>query len=131
MGDVLWMARELRRRGVGVVLCEYRGYGLSAASVASGPSEAGLYQDAEAILGALAAQGIRSDQIALFAVESRRGVEQEKLGRTKNSYKANEQPCSPTHARESPHAAWTQTQCLWRHAACNGLHRPFIGVRIS
>ena len=27
MGDVLWMAREFLRRGVGVVLSEYRGYG--------------------------------------------------------------------------------------------------------
>src|SRR6187399_704725 len=64
MGDVLWMAREFGQRGLGVVLAEYRGYGLSADSTPWPPSEAGLYEDAEAVLAALASRGIGSDHIA-------------------------------------------------------------------
>lgn len=78
MGDVLWMARELRRRGLGVVLCEYRGYGLS---VGSAPSEAGLYEDAEAVLAALADKGIGPDRIALFGESLGTGVAVEMAAR--------------------------------------------------
>jgi fermentation-respiration switch protein FrsA (DUF1100 family) len=80
MGDVLWMAREFQRRGVGVVLSEYRGYGLSARS-ASAPSEAGLYEDAEAVLAALAAKGIGPDRIALFGESLGTGVAVEMAAR--------------------------------------------------
>jgi uncharacterized protein len=73
MGDVLWMAREFVERGLGVVLVEYRGYGLSMAA-GSVPSEAGLYEDAEAVLAALAAQGVGSERIALFGESLGTGV---------------------------------------------------------
>jgi pimeloyl-ACP methyl ester carboxylesterase len=63
MGDDLWMARELARRHFGVVLCEYRGYGLSAGLA---PGEAGLYEDAETVLSALAARGIGPERVVLF-----------------------------------------------------------------
>jgi pimeloyl-ACP methyl ester carboxylesterase len=79
MGDVFWMARELRRRGLGVVVCEYRGYGLSAG--ASGPSEAGLYHDAEAVLAWLAAEGVRFERIALFGESLGTGVAVEMAAR--------------------------------------------------
>jgi fermentation-respiration switch protein FrsA (DUF1100 family) len=78
MGDALWMAREFRRRGIGVVLCEYRGYGLSAGST---PSEAGLYDDAEAILVGLAAGGVRRERIALFGESLGTGVAVEMAAR--------------------------------------------------
>ncbi len=78
MGDVLWMAREFRRRGLGVVLCEYRGYGLS---VGSTPSEAGLYADADAILAWLRAEGIGSERIALFGESLGTGVAVEMAAR--------------------------------------------------
>lgn len=71
MGDVLWMAREFFSRGVGVVLAEYRGYGLSSGPA---PSEAGLYEDGEAILAKLAAQGIGPERIALFGESLGTGV---------------------------------------------------------
>ncbi len=79
MGDVLWMARAFLRRGVGAVLSEYRGYGLSAASAA--PSEGGLYEDAEAVLAVLAGQGIGSERIALFGESLGTGVAVEMAAR--------------------------------------------------
>lgn len=81
MGDVFWMAREFVRRGIGVVLAEYRGYGLSARSTTAAPSEAGLYEDAEAVLAALAARGISSDQIVLFGASLGTGVAVEMAAR--------------------------------------------------
>jgi pimeloyl-ACP methyl ester carboxylesterase len=81
MGDVLWMAREFMRRGVGVVLAEYRGYGLSARAGAPVPSEAGLYEDAEAILDALATKGIGPERIALFGESLGTGVAVEMAAR--------------------------------------------------
>ncbi len=74
MGGVLWMAREFVNRGVGVVLAEYRGYGLSAGSAAPAPSEAGLYADAEAIFAELSLQGIGPERIALFGESLGTGV---------------------------------------------------------
>jgi uncharacterized protein len=81
MGDVLWMAREFSQRGLGVVLAEYRGYGLSADSTQSSPSEAGLYDDAEAVLAALASEGIESKRIALFGESLGTGVAVEMAAR--------------------------------------------------
>lgn len=82
MGDVLWMARELVQRGVGVVLAEYRGYGLSAGSA---PSEEGLYDDAEAVLSALAAQGIGPARTALLGESLGTGVAVEMAARGRGS----------------------------------------------
>lgn len=78
MGDVFWMAREFRRRGLGVILCEYRGYGLS---VGSAPSEAGLYDDAEAVFAGLSAHGIGPERVALFGESLGTGVAVEMAAR--------------------------------------------------
>lgn len=78
MGDVLWMGREFVRRGLGVVICEYRGYGLSAGTA---PSEEGLYRDAEAVLDALAARGVGPDRVALFGESLGTGVAAEMAAR--------------------------------------------------
>ena len=79
MGDELWMAHEFLRRGLGVVLAEYRGYGLSSGSAA--PSEPGLYEDAEAVLALLAGQGIASERIALLGESLGTGVAAEMAAR--------------------------------------------------
>jgi uncharacterized protein len=71
MGDVLWMARELRQRGLGVVIAEYRGYGLSAGPR---PTERGLYEDAEAVLTALRREGIGPERVVLFGESLGTGV---------------------------------------------------------
>jgi pimeloyl-ACP methyl ester carboxylesterase len=78
MGDVLWMGREFVRRGLGVVLCEYRGYGLSSGP---SPSEEGLYHDAEAVLADLAARGVGPDRVALFGESLGTGVAAEMAAR--------------------------------------------------
>jgi len=82
MGDVQWMARELLQRSLGVVLVEYRGYGLSAGIA---PSEEGLYADAEAVLAALTADGIGPERIALLGESLGTGVAVEMAARGRGS----------------------------------------------
>lgn len=67
----LRLGRELRRRGLGVVLPEYRGYGLAHDA---GPSEEGLYDDAEAVLDNLNARGIGPSRIVLCGMSLGTGV---------------------------------------------------------
>jgi uncharacterized protein len=63
--SVGWIAKELRSRGVGVLLVEYRGYGASRREAVV-PTEPGLYADAAAALDALAARGIGPDRVVLL-----------------------------------------------------------------
>jgi fermentation-respiration switch protein FrsA (DUF1100 family) len=72
------IARTLHARGYGVVLVEYRGYGASSAERAT---EAGLYQDATAVLDSLATRGIGSNQIVLWGVSLGTGVAAELAAR--------------------------------------------------
>lgn len=67
----LQLGRELRRRGLGVVLPEYRGYGVAPDG---DPSEQGLYEDAEAVLDSLNARGIESNRIVLCGMSLGTGV---------------------------------------------------------
>ncbi|MFO0759279.1 MAG: alpha/beta hydrolase [Byssovorax sp.] len=63
-------AEELHRRGLGVLLVEYRGYG----NVPGSPTEEGLYRDAEAALDALVARGVTMDHIVLSGLSLGTGV---------------------------------------------------------
>jgi pimeloyl-ACP methyl ester carboxylesterase len=65
------LGRELRRRGFGVVLPEYRGYGLVGDE---SPSEDGLYADAEAVLDHLNARGVSRERIVLCGMSLGTGV---------------------------------------------------------
>jgi pimeloyl-ACP methyl ester carboxylesterase len=67
------VARALRARGLDVVLVEYRGYGRSR-DAADGPSERGLYLDAEGVLDALGASGVGKEQIVLWGQSLGTGV---------------------------------------------------------
>ena len=69
--DAADLARSLHARGLGVLLVEYRGYGLSRGSE---PSEEGLYNDAEAALDGLAARGVGPDQVVLWGTSLGTGV---------------------------------------------------------
>jgi hypothetical protein len=69
------LAEDLVHRGFGVVLVEYRGYGIS--RDAPRPSEAGLYADASAVLDTLATQGIPPARIALIGISLGTGVASE------------------------------------------------------
>ena len=65
------LARGLRALGLGVLLVEYRGYGLSRGAE---PSEEGLYDDAEAALDGLAARGVGPDRVVLWGTSLGTGV---------------------------------------------------------
>lgn len=67
-----WLGDALRERGLGALLVEYRGYGVSLGS--GDPTEEGLYADAEAALGALRARGIDPARTVLFGYSLGSGV---------------------------------------------------------
>jgi pimeloyl-ACP methyl ester carboxylesterase len=72
VANELPLAEDLRRRGLGVVLAEYRGYGLS--RDAGLPDEAGLYEDGRAVLDAIEEQGTGADRVVLLGVSLGTGV---------------------------------------------------------
>lgn len=63
MFDRLPLAEELTQRGLGVVLVEYRGYGLSHGPP---PSEEDIYADASRVLDELGARGIGKERVAVW-----------------------------------------------------------------
>jgi len=71
MVDGVWLARDLGARGLGVVLAEFRGYGLSRTG---SPSEGALYADAEATLDHLATRGFGPDRVVLSGASLGTGV---------------------------------------------------------
>jgi alpha-beta hydrolase superfamily lysophospholipase len=79
IGSRVQLAEDLRARGLGVVLAEYRGYGLASGS--GPPDEAGLYRDATAILDELEGQGIGPRQVALMGISLGTGVAAEMAAR--------------------------------------------------
>lgn len=79
LGGRVPLAEDLRSRGLGVVLAEYRGYGLASSS--GPPDEAGLYRDATAILDELQRQGIGPDRVALMGISLGTGVAVEMAAR--------------------------------------------------
>jgi uncharacterized protein len=66
------LAEDLHARGLGAVLFEYRGYGVSRDS--GPPSEGGIYDDAERVLDSLAASGIGPSRVALVGFSLGSGV---------------------------------------------------------
>jgi pimeloyl-ACP methyl ester carboxylesterase len=71
MFDAFDLAGALFARGLGVVLVEYRGYGIS---YGDPPTEDAMYADAEAALDHLAAAGVPPDRIALWGYSLGTGV---------------------------------------------------------
>jgi pimeloyl-ACP methyl ester carboxylesterase len=65
------LAQSLHAAGFGVLLVEYRGYGVSRGAE---PSEEGLYNDAEAALDRLAARGVGPERIVLWGTSLGTGV---------------------------------------------------------
>lgn len=65
-------SQDLQSLGYGVLLGEYRGYGTARAS--GPPTEAGLYADAEALIAAVEARGIKKERIALWGFSLGTGV---------------------------------------------------------
>ena len=79
IGRCVQIAEDLRARGLGVVLAEYRGYGLATSS--GPPDEAGLYRDAAATLDELERQGIGPRRVALMGISLGTGVAAEMAAR--------------------------------------------------
>jgi pimeloyl-ACP methyl ester carboxylesterase len=77
------LAQDLRARGLGVVLAEYRGYGLASSS--GPPDEAGLYRDAAAILDELEREGSGPSRVALMGISLGTGVAAEMAARGRAS----------------------------------------------
>jgi uncharacterized protein len=71
MFDNVGHALELKRRGLGVVLVEYRGYGTT---YGSPPSEAKIYEDGEAALAYLARENVPKERVALWGWSLGSGV---------------------------------------------------------
>lgn len=65
------LARAIHARGLGVLLVEYRGYGVSRDGA---PTEAGLYLDAECALDMLAHRGIEAERIVLWGTSLGTGI---------------------------------------------------------
>jgi len=65
------LATALRARGFGIMLVEYRGYGVSRGAA---PTEQGLYLDAEAALNVLHRRGVGPSQIVLWGTSLGTGV---------------------------------------------------------
>lgn len=79
MGGRVQLAEDLRARGLGVVLAEFRGYGLASSS--GPPDKAGLYRDAAAILDELKHQRIGPQRVALMGISLGTGVAAEMAAR--------------------------------------------------
>jgi uncharacterized protein len=79
LGGRVQLAEDLRARGLGVVLAEFRGYGLASSS--GPPDEAGLYRDAAAILDELEHQGIGPQRVSLMGISLGTGVAAEMAAR--------------------------------------------------
>ncbi len=65
-------ARALHANGMGVLLVEYRGYGMSRGEAS--PDEQGVYLDAAAALDWLAARGVGPDRVVLWGTSLGTGV---------------------------------------------------------
>jgi len=83
------LARTLHARGFGVLLVEYRGYGVSRDAA---PSENGLYLDAECALDMLASRGVGADRVILWGTSLGTGVAAEMACRGRGARLVLESP---------------------------------------
>lgn len=74
IADAVPLGTVLSDRGLGFVAVEYRGYGASRGEPYPGPTEQGLYRDAEAVLGGLRAEGLGPDEVVLWGSSLGSGV---------------------------------------------------------
>ena len=79
VGDNVDRGLAIRRAGLGVLLVEYRGYGVSRAS--GDPTERGLYLDGEAALDELGRRGVGPDRVMIWGTSLGTGVAAELASR--------------------------------------------------
>jgi pimeloyl-ACP methyl ester carboxylesterase len=97
------LAFDLVRRGFGVLLVEYRGYG---ASSQGSPNEKGLYLDAEAALDEAARRGVGPDRVALWGTSLGTGVAAEMARRGRGSSLVLVAPFASLLDAASSRVAW-------------------------
>jgi uncharacterized protein len=83
IGDDVDLADALHSHGLGVLLVEYRGYGVSRGSPT--PSEPGLYLDAMTALDALEQRGVKKERVVLWGLSLGTGVATEMALRGRGS----------------------------------------------
>jgi hypothetical protein len=108
--DEVPLALELRRRGLGALLVEYRGYGASAA--AGTPDEEGLYRDAEAALDEVERRGVGRDRIALWGTSLGTGVAAEMAKRARGTTLVLVSPFTSMTAMAARAAPWLPSSLL-------------------
>lgn len=90
VGSHLDLAQDWARRGFGVLLVEYRGYGRSRTS--GHPTEEGLYADASAALDHLLTEGVGPDRVVLWGFSLGTGVAAEMAQRGRGARLVLEAP---------------------------------------
>jgi fermentation-respiration switch protein FrsA (DUF1100 family) len=108
--DEIPLALELQRRGLGALLVEYRGYGASAN--AGAPSEAGIYLDAEAVLGEVSKRGAGPDRVALWGTSIGAAVAAEMAHQGRGSTLVLVSPFTSLTAEASRLVSWLPTSWL-------------------
>ena len=104
------LASTLRAHGIGTVLAEYRGYGLSRDGAK--PTESGLYADAVAVLDALENKGIDSKKIVLVGYSLGSGVASEMAARGRGRALVLVAPFTSIPAVAGRHAPFLPTSLL-------------------
>ena len=104
------LASTLRSHGIGTVLPEYRGYGLSRDDAK--PTESGLYADANAVLDALEKKGIDAKKIVLVGYSLGSGVASEMAFRGRGRSLVLIAPFTSIPAVAGRHAPFLPTSLL-------------------
>lgn len=78
LADKTWLARDLEKAGLGVLMVEYPGYGLAKAGT---PTEASLYAAGERALARLAELGVARDRVVIMGQSLGSGVAMEMAAR--------------------------------------------------
>jgi fermentation-respiration switch protein FrsA (DUF1100 family) len=101
--DLVPLGRSLVKRGLAVLLLEYRGYGLSQGRE---PSEQGLYLDASAALDEAAKRGFPAGRVALWGTSLGTGVASEMAARGRGARLVLISPFESLTAAARVHAPW-------------------------
>lgn len=110
IGDDVDLADALHSHGLGVLLVEYRGYGVSRGSPR--PSEPGLYLDAMTALDALEQRGVKKDRVVLWGLSLGTGVATEMALRGRGSALVLLAPYTSVRAMASHYAPVLPTSLI-------------------
>ena len=130
IGDGAWLSTPLRARGFGVLLVEYRGYGVSRGEPPIVPSEDGLYRDAAAALDALERRGVSFDRTVLWGTSLGTGVAAEMALRGRGSAVVLAAPYTSIRALASRYAPFLPIPLIVQERFDTLEKAPKIRVRV-